>query len=109
MLSADSILIPGLGRDMLAPLYDPQESEALDQELRNLQLLRGVEGVVQLVAAVVSQNPYQTVQDVHTTQVHGFTELKHQVVLRGIVLDYYPNGTLRYALQLPQPNPGRPF
>ena len=98
--------------DMLTPLYEPQESEALDQELRNLQLIRGVEGIVQLVAAVVSRNPYQTVQDVedsHTIQINGFRKFKPQVVLRGLLLEYHPNGTLKYALQSPQPNPGRPF
>lgn len=42
------------------PLYEPRDSEVLEQELRNLTKLRGIDGVVQLVAAVISRNPYQT-------------------------------------------------
>ncbi|RDL37627.1 Uncharacterized protein BP5553_05060 [Venustampulla echinocandica] len=71
------------------PFYEPRDSEALEQELRNLELLRGTKGVVRLVAAVVSKNPYQTAETVGNTPT----------VLRGILLEYYPNGTLLDALQ----------
>jgi hypothetical protein len=65
------------------PLYEPRDSEVLEQELRNLERLRGTKGVVQLVAAVISDNPYRT-----------FNTIKNDTVLRGILLEYYPNGTL---------------
>jgi serine/threonine protein kinase len=82
---------------MLDPFYMPDDSQALDQELRNLRLFLSVEGIVQLVAAVVSRNPYQTILD------------KPQVVLRDLLLEYHPNGTLEFALQSPQPNPSCPL
>jgi hypothetical protein len=44
------------------PLYMPRDSQVLDQELRNLNQFRGSKAIVQLVAAVVSKNPYQTAQ-----------------------------------------------
>jgi hypothetical protein len=75
------------------PLYKPRDSETLEQELRNLLLLRGVDGVVQLVAAVVSRNPYRTMD----TNNSG-----DQNVLRGILLEYHSNGTLQSFLQSPK-------
>ncbi|KAF4629718.1 hypothetical protein G7Y89_g8428 [Cudoniella acicularis] len=72
------------------PLYEPRDSEVLEQELRNLELLRGTEGVVWLVAAVVSKNPYRTAETIKDDT---------SVVLRGILLEYHPYGTLRNALQ----------
>ncbi|KAK4040606.1 kinase-like domain-containing protein [Parachaetomium inaequale] len=64
--------------------------EVLDQELHNLQLLDGsVAGIVQLVAAVVSTNPYQTA---------ALGAGSDSVVLRGLLLEYHPNGTLQDAL-----------
>lgn len=42
------------------PMYSPGDSETLEQESRNLVSFCGVDGVVQLVAAVVSRNPYQS-------------------------------------------------
>lgn len=62
------------------PLYEPRDSETLEQELRNLLLLRGVDGVAQLVAAVVSRNPYRTM-DINNSGGHN--------VLRG----FYSNIT----------------
>lgn len=75
------------------PLYEPRDSETLEQELRNLILLRGVDGVVQLVAAVVSRNPYQTM---------GINSSDGQTVIRGILLVYHSNGTLKSFLQSPK-------
>lgn len=72
------------------PLYEPRDSEVLEQELRNLTQLRNIDGVVQLVAAVVSRNPYQTMK---TCKIDG------QTVLRGILLKYHSNGTLKDMLQ----------
>ncbi|KAI0873314.1 kinase-like domain-containing protein [Hypoxylon argillaceum] len=73
-------------------IYQPTDSEVLEQELRNLQLLRGTEGIAWLVAAVISKNPYQTIDNESST-----------TVLRGILLKHYPNGTLKSALQSPKP------
>lgn len=75
------------------PLYELRDSETLEQELRNLISLRGVDGVVQLVAAVVSQNPYQTM---------GVNSSDGQTFLRGILLEYHSNGTLQSFLQSPK-------
>ncbi|KAL5349514.1 hypothetical protein ACLOAV_005809 [Pseudogymnoascus australis] len=72
------------------PLYEPRDSEVLEQELRNLTKLRGTDGVVQLVAAVVSRNPYQTTK---ASKING------QTVLRGILLEYHSNGTLQDVLR----------
>ncbi|KAH6843084.1 hypothetical protein B0I37DRAFT_418207 [Chaetomium sp. MPI-CAGE-AT-0009] len=45
------------------PYHVPRDAEVLDQELRNLELFRGSNAsIVQLIAAVISQNPYQTTQ-----------------------------------------------
>lgn len=75
------------------PLYEPRDSEVLEQELRNLTKLRGIDGVVQLVAAVVSRNPYQTTK---ASKIDG------QTVLRGILLEYHSNGTLQDVLRSPR-------
>lgn len=71
------------------PLYEPRDSKVLEQELRNLELLRGTKGVVWLVAAVVSKNLYRTAETIKDDT---------PVVLRGILLEYYPYGTLRDVL-----------
>ena len=68
------------------PMYEPRDSEVLEQELRNLKL--GIDGVVKLVASVVSSNPYHTRETTYTT-----------IVLQGILLEYHPNGTLQDMLR----------
>ena len=77
------------------PLYIPRDSEVLEQELRNLELIYANEGFVRLAADVVSDNPYRT------TPV---TETNHPTSLQGILLEYYPNGILQNALKSPKPN-----
>lgn len=72
-------------------IYYPQNTEVLEQELRNLVLLHGSKRIVQLVAAVISSSPYQT------------RESEAPPVLRGILLQYHPNGTLHDILQSPDP------
>lgn len=75
--------------------YIPRDTEVLEQELRNLDMFRGTTvGIVQLVAAVVSQNPYQTTQP---------GKEYDPVVLRGFLLEHHPNGTLERALKSPTP------
>ncbi|KAK3684861.1 hypothetical protein B0T22DRAFT_491886 [Podospora appendiculata] len=51
-------------------------------------------GIVQLIAAIVSQNPYQTTQP---------GKEYDPVVLRGILLEYHPNCTLESAFKSPTP------
>ncbi|KAI0888370.1 kinase-like domain-containing protein [Annulohypoxylon maeteangense] len=69
------------------PLYEPHDTEVLQQELRNLVLLRNTKGIVQILAVVISANPYQT------------DERKDSEVLRGILLEYHPYGTLQDLLR----------
>ncbi|TAQ89034.1 hypothetical protein B7494_g2612 [Chlorociboria aeruginascens] len=82
---------PYVYKEVDNPLNEPRNSKVLEQELQDLELLRGTEGVVQLVAAVVSKNPYHTGNTI---------ENDTSIVLRGILLGYYPNGTLQDALTL---------
>jgi len=72
-------------------IYFPHNTKILEQELRNLELFQGIKQIVQLVAAVISRNPYQT------------REPGAAHVLRGILLEHHPNGTLHDALQSPEP------
>lgn len=97
------------------PLYQPRDSQVLSQELRNLQLFHGIKGIVQLVAAVVSCNPYHSFREAseayeaydsdqskwlnETHQSDQNTNAAPSTVLRGVLLEYYPNGTLADALQ----------
>jgi serine/threonine protein kinase len=76
------------------PLYEPRDTEVLEKELQNLQLLRGTSSVVQLVATVVSNNLYQTAET---------PKNETPTILRGILLEYHPNGTLQDALDSPNP------
>lgn len=89
--------MPLVFKEIDRPMYMPQDSQVIDQELQNLQLCQGLAGIVQLVATVVSQNPYQTTQlDTGKTGAGG---TKSSTVLRGILLQYHCNGTLEAALQ----------
>jgi len=80
----ERVVFKGIDR----PLYEPRDSQVLYQELENLRQVQGAYGIVGLVAAVVSQNPYQTIKDAKTP-----------TVLRGILVDFHPNGTLENALK----------
>lgn len=96
---------PYVYKEVDIPLYIPRDSQVLDQELRNLQLFHSSKAIVQLVAAVVSQNPYQTAQPGEAYEFHETAEaieiikLKGRTVLQGILLEYHPKGTLADALQ----------
>lgn len=81
-------------------LYEPHDTEVLEQELRNLELLHNTKTIVRLIAAVVSINPHQTIE----TATSGSA-----TVLRGLLLEHHPNGTLRKELQFPEPEIGRPW
>lgn len=82
------------------PLYESSDTEVLEQELRNLELLRSTKAVMRLIATVVSVNPYKTVEIGPSDRAR---------VLRGLLLEYHPHGTLRDALRFPEPETGRPW
>lgn len=72
------------------PLYEPRDTDILEQELKNLKLVRGATFVVQLIGVVVSTNPYRTARE------DGDDDI---LVLRGLLLEYHPNGTLEDVLR----------
>jgi serine/threonine protein kinase len=91
---------PYVYKQVERPIYVPGDSDVLEQELRNLELFRGREvGIVQLVAAITSTNPYQT----DAGSLWGRYRVG-STVLRGILLEYHPNGTLEMALKSPNPD-----
>jgi len=84
-------------KEVERPHYVPPDTEALEQELQNLELFRGTKAnIVHLVAAVISQNPYQTTQTSNGKDSNPNT-------LRGILLEYHPRGTLETILESPNP------
>ena len=70
------------------PFYNPYDTWVFLNELKNLKLLRGKSHIVQLCHIVVSTNPYQTIP----TRVSP-------LVIRGILLEHHPLGTLEDRLQ----------
>lgn len=73
------------------------DTAILVQELHNLSLLNGSKYFVQLVAVVVSSNPYPT------------AETDGSLVVRGLLLEYHPNGTLEDALRSVDQSVRRPW
>lgn len=69
-------------------LYMPQDSKAIQRELHVLERVGGQGNIVRLVAAVVSDNPYNT----------GTSKATNRV-LRGILLEHHLNGTLATTLR----------
>ncbi|KAK8002325.1 hypothetical protein PG989_002044 [Apiospora arundinis] len=85
---------PYVFKEIDRPLYEPSDTDILEQELKNLELVRGSHFIVQLVAVVVSPNPYRT------STTAGDDDF---LVLRGFLLEFHPHGTLEDALQSPDP------
>jgi serine/threonine protein kinase len=77
------------------PLYIPNDSDALERELQNLEQMHGNKGIVQLIAVVVSDNPYRTTKAIGDNSPNS---------LQGLLLEYHPNGRLKDMLQSPKPN-----
>jgi hypothetical protein len=86
-------------KEIERPLYAPDDTKMIELELQHLKLLRdgntddntgGAKHIVRLMAAVVSDNPYRTSTDRADTE--------QQTVVRGILLEYHPNGSLKEAL-----------
>ncbi|KAL5331510.1 hypothetical protein ACEPPN_001044 [Leptodophora sp. 'Broadleaf-Isolate-01'] len=71
-------------KEVVSSLY---VSKTIEQELRNLERLRGTIDIVQLTAPVVSRNPYRIKVD------------NVAVVLQGFLVEHHPNGTLDGALK----------
>ncbi|CAK7275542.1 hypothetical protein SEPCBS57363_006746 [Sporothrix epigloea] len=71
-------------------LYIFYDTPALESELRVLEQVGGRDHIVRLIAAVVSDNPYSSTPD-----ANGQTSR----VLRGILLEYHPAGTLEAAIK----------
>ncbi|KAF2805243.1 kinase-like protein [Mytilinidion resinicola] len=95
---------PYIYKEVDRPFYTPRDSAVLDQELLNLEKFRGVKNVTQLVAAIISSNPYQTAQASEVdsrkeTEVTKAMSLHNSVFSRGILLEYYSNGTLEEMLK----------
>ena len=70
------------------PFYEQSHTAIFQQELHNIVLLHGCPNIVQLVAVVKSQSPFKT---------EPSSEGGH--VILGMVLKYYPNGTLEEAIR----------
>jgi hypothetical protein len=70
----DGVHLVRVDKEVDRPLYMPRDSEVLELELQNLERMRGSKGVVRLVAAVVSDNPYRTAkakEDDNPTSLQG--------------------------------------
>ncbi|KAJ5918357.1 hypothetical protein N7454_010732 [Penicillium verhagenii] len=68
--------------------YIPHDTEVIKQELENLEQFKGARGIVQAAGIAVFINPYTTCQ-----------EGSHQMVINGILLDFYSGGTLSNVLK----------
>ncbi len=61
-------------KELDGPLYMPRDSEVLELILRNLERIRGIEGVMRLVTAIMSDNPYRIAkakEDENPTSLRG--------------------------------------
>ncbi|KAJ5582999.1 serine/threonine protein kinase [Penicillium sp. DV-2018c] len=70
------------------PFYQPRDSDVIQQELENLEQFKGVAGIVQPAGIAVFANPYATSQN-----------CVNQMVVSGILLEYYSGGSLQRVLK----------
>jgi tRNA A-37 threonylcarbamoyl transferase component Bud32 len=71
------------------PSYQPLDSDVIRQELENLEQFKSIAGIVQPAGAAVLPNPYMT--DPQSSDP--------QIVISGILLEYYSGGTLQHVLK----------
>jgi serine/threonine protein kinase len=69
------------------PFYTKEDTEAIRKELENLEYFRNSPYIVQSAAAVVSINPYMTLQRSYK-----------RLVIVGILLEFYSGGSLQQIL-----------
>jgi serine/threonine protein kinase len=70
------------------PIYEPEDTDHILDEIDILTQLRGQPNIAQLVGLVVSENPYKT---------YPSTDIP--VVVRGFLLEYYPGGSLEQIVE----------
>jgi serine/threonine protein kinase len=73
------------------PMYEVGDSDIVLRELQNLRAFRGATNIVQLIAAVLSSHPYRSCELAHSQD--------SPPVLRGILLEYHPNGSMGDSLR----------
>ncbi|KAJ5784029.1 protein kinase domain-containing protein [Penicillium psychrosexuale] len=79
--------IPYILKVVNRPLYQPRDTDVIRKELENLEHFRGVTGIVQPAGIAVFANPYATSQ-----------KWVQQMVVSGILLEYYSGGSLQRVL-----------
>jgi serine/threonine protein kinase len=70
------------------PIYEPEDTKHVLNEIDVLAQLRGLPGIAQLVGLVVSENPYKT---------YPLTDMP--VVITGFLLEYYSGGSLEQIFE----------
>lgn len=65
------------------PIYEPEDTEHVLNEIDVLEQLRGLPSIAQLVGLVVSEDPYKTCPSTNSP-----------AVITGFLLEYYPGGSL---------------
>lgn len=70
------------------PLYYPHDTEVIRKELENLELFKGVPGIVQPTGIAVTSNLYDTVKN-----------SEKPLVISGILLEFYSGGPLERILK----------
>ncbi|CAG8942466.1 unnamed protein product [Penicillium salamii] len=70
------------------PIYEPEDTKHVLNEIDVLAQLRGLPGIAQLVGLVVSENPYKT---------HPSTDIP--AVITGFLLEYYSGGSLEQIFE----------
>ena len=70
------------------PIYEPEDTEHILNEIDVLEQLRGLPSIAQLVGLVVSENPYKTCPSTDSP-----------AVITGFLLEYYPGGSLEQVFE----------
>ncbi|OQD72066.1 hypothetical protein PENPOL_c001G05846 [Penicillium polonicum] len=70
------------------PIYEPEDTEHILNEIDVLEQLRGLPSTAQLVGLVVSENPYKTCPSTDSP-----------AVITGFLLEYYPGGSLEQVFE----------